>query len=114
MEYIMSQLVVSEGRAHNAMAKTTIPRLPLPQPWRHLTPGHLSACPEATEWMKTYDKPRQYMKKQTLPAKVHIVKAPIVMYLCWELTEVWIHEHTHSSNKYLWSTYAPYWKYSSE
>ena len=30
--------------------------------------------------MKTYDKPRQYMKKQTLPAKVHIVKAPIVMY----------------------------------
>ena len=49
MEYIMSQLVVSEGRAHNAMAKTTIPRLPLPQPWRHLTPGHLSASPEATE-----------------------------------------------------------------
>ena len=44
MEYIMSQLVVSEGRVHNAMAKTqqTTPRL-------HLTPGHLSACPEATE-----------------------------------------------------------------
>lgn len=37
-------------------------------------------------------------------------KSPV----CWELAEVWIHEDTHSFNKYLWSTYAPYWKNISE
>ena len=38
-------------------------------------------------WKKSYDKPRQHIKKQrhTLPAKVHLVKAmvfPVVMYGC--------------------------------
>ena len=42
-------------------------------------------------WKKSYDKPRQYIKKQrlTLPTKIHIVKAmvfPVVMYGC----ESWI------------------------
>ena len=38
-------------------------------------------------WKKSYDKPRQYNKKQrhTLPTIVHVVKAvlfPVVMYGC--------------------------------
>ena len=38
-------------------------------------------------WKKSYDKPREHIKKQrlTLPTKVHLVKAmvfPVVMYGC--------------------------------
>ena len=39
-------------------------------------------------WKKSYDKPRQHIKKQrqgSLPTKVHLVKAmvfPVVMYRC--------------------------------
>ena len=38
-------------------------------------------------WKRSYDQPRQYIKKQslTLPTKVHLVKAmvfPVVMYGC--------------------------------
>ena len=40
-----------------------------------------------TPWKKSYDQPRQHIKKQThyLPTKVHLVKAmvfPVVMYGC--------------------------------
>ena len=40
-----------------------------------------------TPWKKSYDQPRQDIKKQrhTLPTKVHLVKAmvfPVVMYGC--------------------------------
>ena len=44
-----------------------------------------------TPWKKSYDQPRQHIKKQrdiTLPTKVHLVKAvvfPVVMYRC----EIW-------------------------
>ena len=47
---------------------------------------------DACSWKKSYDKPRQHIKKQrhTLPTKVHLVKAlvfPVVMYGCesWTL-----------------------------
>ena len=38
-------------------------------------------------WMKSYDKPRQHIKKRdiTLPTKVHLVRAmvfPLAMYAC--------------------------------
>ena len=38
-------------------------------------------------WKKSYDKPRQHIKKKDIPlwAKVHLVKAmsfPVVMYKC--------------------------------
>ena len=42
-------------------------------------------------WKKSYDQPRQHIKKQrdiTLPTKVHLIKAmvfPVVMYGC----EIW-------------------------
>ena len=38
-----------------------------------------------TPWKESYDQPRQHIKKQRLPTKVHLVKAmvfPIVMYGC--------------------------------
>ena len=41
-----------------------------------------------TPWKKTYDQPRQHIKKQrcfTLPTKFHLLKAidfPVVMYGC--------------------------------
>ena len=42
-----------------------------------------------TAWKKTYDQPRQHIKKQSnvfaLPTKVRLVKAmvfPVVMYVC--------------------------------
>ena len=42
---------------------------------------------DASPWKKSYDKPRQHIKKQniTLPTKVHLVKVmvfPVVMYGC--------------------------------
>ena len=39
----------------------------------------------AAAWKKSYDQPRQHIKKQTLPTKVHLVKAmvfPVVLYGC--------------------------------
>ena len=36
-------------------------------------------------WKKSYDQPRQHLKRQSLPTKVHLVKAmvfPIVTYGC--------------------------------
>ena len=42
---------------------------------------------DLASWNKSYDQPRQHIKKQrlTLPTKVHLVKAmvfPVVMYGC--------------------------------
>ena len=53
------------------------------QPWNQKMPA---------PWKKSYDKPRQHIKKQgqtTLPTKVHLVKAmgfPVVMYGCESCT----------------------------
>ena len=48
-----------------------------------------------TPWKKSYDQPRQHIKKQdiTLPTKDHLVKAivfPVVMYGCesWTIKKV--------------------------
>ena len=57
-------------------------------------------------WKKTYDKPRQHIKKQaiTLPTKVHLVKVmvfPVVMYGCesWTIKKV---EHRRIDAFELW------------
>ena len=51
---------------------------------------------DASPWKKSYDKPRQHIKKQniTLPTKVHLVKVmvfPVVMYGCesWTIKKCW-------------------------
>ena len=41
-------------------------------------------------WKKSYDQPRQHIKKQKLPTKVYLVKAvvfPVVMYRCESWTQ---------------------------
>ena len=55
------------------------------------------------EWKKSYDQPRQHIKKQrhTLPTKTHLVKAmvsPVVMYGC----ESWKAEHRRIDAFELW------------
>ena len=56
-------------------------------------------------WKKSYDKPRQHIKKpNTFPTKVHIVKAmdfPVVMYGCesWTIKKA---EHQKTDAFELW------------
>ena len=57
---------------------------------------------DASPWKKSYDKPRQHIKKQniTLPTKVHLVKVmvfPVVMYGCesWTIKKSWVPKNWH-------------------
>ena len=55
-------------------------------------------------WKKSYDQPRQHIKKQRMPTKVHIVKAmvfPVFMYGCesWTIKKA---EHLRINAFELW------------
>ena len=57
-----------------------------------------------TPWKESYDQPRQHIKKQTLPTKVHLVKAmvfPVVVYGCesWTIKKA---EHQRTDVFELW------------